>query len=272
MRNFIVRAVTGILFVIILLGAILYKPLSFAVLFAVITGFTLIEFYRLVKEKEETTVNYITDLAGGIYLFIAVFIAASGSDISHGRLFSPYLLYLLYTFIAQLYAKRPDPIRNWANTLLGQIYIALPFSLLSLIAFKHGDYNAWGLASFFIFIWLNDTGAYLIGCTFGKHRLFERISPKKSWEGFFGGMGFCLLSAYVLSLFFTFLSPLQWLGFGLTVCISATFGDLCESLLKRTIHVKDSGNVLPGHGGMLDRFDSVLLASPAAVIYLIFIA
>ena len=122
--------------------------------------------------------------------------------------------------------------------------------------------------SFFIFIWINDTGAFLVGITIGHHRLFERISPKKSWEGFAGGLIFSLMTAWIFSLFYDNFSLIQWLGFSLTISISSTFGDLCESLLKRTIHIKDSGHILPGHGGLLDRFDSVLLAAPAAYIYL----
>ena len=119
-----------------------------------------------------------------------------------------------------------------------------------------------------IFIWINDTGAFLVGITIGRHRLFERISPKKSWEGFIGGLIFSFITAWVFSLFYDNFSLIQWLGLSLTISISSTFGDLCESLLKRTIHIKDSGHILPGHGGLLDRFDSVLLAAPAAYIYI----
>ena len=122
--------------------------------------------------------------------------------------------------------------------------------------------------SIFIFLWLSDTGAYCVGSLIGKHRLFERISPKKSWEGFWGGIAFNLVLAYILSTQFNVLSQLEWYGLAITVSIFATLGDLCESLLKRTLQIKDSGSILPGHGGMLDRFDSSLMAIPAAVVYL----
>ena len=129
-------------------------------------------------------------------------------------------------------------------------------------------YNALLVIAFFSFIWINDTGAYIVGCTIGKHRLFERISPKKSWEGFFGGLAFSLLLGWVWSTQCSFLNMGQWIGLSAVVSIFSTWGDLCESLLKRTLNVKDSGNILPGHGGLLDRLDSVFLASPATVIYL----
>ena len=130
------------------------------------------------------------------------------------------------------------------------------------------QYNPILPLSIFIFNWVNDTGAYCTGMLFGKHRLFERISPKKSWEGSIGGAVFSIIAAIVLAHFFTFLSTGVWIGLGLTVVVFGTWGDLTESLMKRTLGIKDSGNILPGHGGMLDRFDSTLMAVPAAVVYL----
>ena len=151
---------------------------------------------------------------------------------------------------------------------------ALPFALLNVLAF-HSDetasisqYNAILPLSIFIFNWVNDTGAYCTGMLFGKHKLFERISPKKSWEGSIGGSVFCIISSFILAHFFPFMSTGVWIGLALTVVIFGTWGDLTESLLKRRLGIKDSGNILPGHGGMLDRFDSAILAIPAAVVYL----
>ena len=191
---------------------------------------------------------------------------------SKGVVFIPYLIYFLCCFIIQLYMKDKDPITRWSHSFMGQVYIALPIGLLSFLAFEPSStflfYNPWLLLSFFAFIWINDTGAFLVGSAIGKKRLFERISPKKSWEGFWGGIAFNLVLAYILSTQFNVLSQLEWYGLAITVSIFATLGDLCESLLKRTLQIKDSGSILPGHGGMLDRFDSVLLAAPAAVIYL----
>ena len=271
MKNILTRAITGACFVILLLGCILFDKNAYAVLFAIITALTLSEFYRLIQSKDEPGSMHLLDIFGGVYLFAALYYYCAGlSDTITKYIFIPYILYLILTFIIQLYTKHPDPIKNWAYSLLGQFYIALPFALLNFIAFPgvYTLYTPWLLTAFFIFIWINDTGAFLVGITIGRHRLFERISPKKSWEGFFGGLLFSLTSGWIFSIFYTDLSLFQWLGFGLTISISSTFGDLCESLLKRTIHIKDSGHILPGHGGLLDRFDSVLLAAPAAYIYL----
>ena len=182
----------------------------------------------------------------------------------------------IYLLISELYLKRPSPISNWAFTMLGQMYVALPFSLLSVLAFttqpdvlaaESINYNGFLPLSIFIFLWLSDTGAYCFGSLFGKNRLFPSISPKKSWEGFFGGLLVAVGCSQVLAME-TSLNRWEWLGLSLVVVIFGTWGDLVESLLKRQLGIKDSGNILPGHGGMLDRFDSSLLAIPAAVIYL----
>lgn len=188
------------------------------------------------------------------------------------EIFLFYVFFIIINFIIGLYRKNGDPIIKWALSIIGQIYIALPISLLNFIAFKDvaeiHQYNYIPLLSLFVFIWLNDTGAYLIGSSIGRNRLFERISPKKSWEGFFGGMLFSILGGLVFSHFFSIFNIYQWIGLSLVISVFSTWGDLTESLLKRTFGVKDSGNILPGHGGFLDRFDSVLIAGPAVLIYL----
>ena len=189
--------------------------------------------------------------------------------------FIPYLVTVVYLLISELYAKQEDPINNWAYTMLSQMYIALPFSLLNVLAFTatpNGQisFNTLLPLSIFVFLWVNDTGAYCVGSLLGRHKLFPRISPGKSWEGCIGGAVFVLVVAYIISYYIDngILSTLQWLGLGLVVVVFGTWGDLVESLFKRTLGIKDSGNILPGHGGMLDRFDSSLLAIPAAVVYL----
>ncbi|MCH5328892.1 MAG: phosphatidate cytidylyltransferase [Coprobacter sp.] len=272
MKNIVTRTITGVCFVALLIGCILWGKQAFAVLFTVLTALSLAEFYGLVDNAGgHPAFRHLPHIAGGAYLFAAFYYYCSGEAAPIVRfLFVPYILYLLYTFAAQLYARQPDPIRNWAYALLGQLYIALPFALLNFIAFP-GLYTIYMpslLLAFFVFIWTNDTGAFLVGVTLGRHRLFERVSPKKSWEGFFGGLFFCGIVAGLLAIVEPALSWLQWVGLGVTVSVSATFGDLCESLLKRTVGVKDSGSSLPGHGGWLDRFDSVLFAAPAAYVYL----
>ena len=188
-------------------------------------------------------------------------------------IFLPYLLFIILTMIAELYYKAPNPINNWAFTLFAQVYCAGSFSMLNFIGAEPGtpgvmSYTPLFIMAIFIFVWLDDTGAYLVGSLIGKRKLFERISPKKSWEGFFGGLILVLASSQAFAWFDPEISRLNWLGLATTVVLFGTWGDLVESLLKRTLGVKDSGNILPGHGGMLDRFDSVMLAVPASYIYI----
>ena len=211
-------------------------------------------------------------ILAGLFLFLCF--GYIGVVPGANEIFIPYLFLILYLFISELYKKQPNPLNNWAYAMMSQIYIALSFALLNVLAYHSSatesvsQYNPILPLSIFIFNWVNDTGAYCTGMLFGKHRLFERISPKKSWEGSIGGAVFSIIAAIVLAHFFTFLSTGVWIGLGLTVVVFGTWGDLTESLMKRTLGIKDSGNILPGHGGMLDRFDSTLMAVPAAVVYL----
>lgn len=271
MKNLIIRTLTGIVFVGVLTSAICIHPISFLVLFCVITGLTLWEFGGLVKHYENANLQRALNVVGGVYLFAATFAYAQG--LTDGKIYLPYLLFIMLTMIAELYYKAPNPINNWAFTLFAQVYCAGTFSLLNFIGAESGasgaiHYTPHFILAIFIFVWLDDTGAYVVGSLIGKRRLFERISPKKSWEGFFGG----LILVWAISQLFAWYAPeisrLNWLGLGTTVVLFGTWGDLIESLLKRTLGVKDSGNILPGHGGMLDRFDSVMLAVPASYLYI----
>ena len=196
-----------------------------------------------------------------------------------GAVFIPYLLTIVYLFISELYTQNENAVNDWAYTMLGQMYIALPLSTINVLAFNAAtdgsiNFNYIIPLSVFIFLWANDTGAYCTGSLFGKHKLFPRISPAKSWEGSIGGAVFVLISAYIIGMLTgadagkSYLDIPQWLGLGLIVVVFGTWGDLVESLFKRTLGIKDSGTILPGHGGMLDRFDSSLMAMPAAVVYL----
>lgn len=249
-------------------------------LFALVTGLTIWEFTGIVNDIEGVTTNRLITTVAGVYFFFSI--AGYCSGIVPSAVFIPYLLTIVYLFIAELYTKAPNPINNWAYTMLAQMYIALPFSTINVLAFRAtGDgvvYNYLLPLSVFIFLWTNDTGAYLSGSLFGKHKLFPRVSPGKSWEGSIGGgllvlamaaaVGFYETSALHSGAADVALSIPQWMGLGLVVVFFGTWGDLVESLFKRTIGIKDSGNILPGHGGMLDRFDSSLMAFPAAVVYL----
>ena len=277
MNNFIVRTITGVLFVAVLVCSFL-RPQAMVLLFALITGLTIWEFTGLVNERENVTVNRLISTVAGVYFFFAV--AGFSSDLTPSAVFIPYLVSIIYLMVAELYLKNEAPIHSWAYTMMAQIYIALPFSLLNTLAFHlapqgYVAYDALLPLSVFVFLWMNDTGAYLCGSLLGKHKLFPRISPGKSWEGSIGG-GILVIAVAVLVWYLADqyqlnqlgLSAVEWAGLGLTVVIFGTWGDLVESLFKRTLGIKDSGNILPGHGGMLDRFDSSLLAIPAAVVYL----
>ena len=271
MKNLIIRALTGIIFVVVLISAIYIHPIFFLILFCIITGLTLWEFGGLVKHYENANLQRTVNVLGGVYLFIATFVYANG--LTDGKIFLPYLLFIMLTMIAELYYKAPNPINNWAFTLFAQVYCAGSFSILNFIGAEPGtpgvmSYTPLFIMAIFIFVWLDDTGAYLVGSLIGKHKLFERISPKKSWEGFFGGLILSLASSQAFAWFAPEINRMNWLGLAATVVLFGTWGDLIESLLKRTLGVKDSGNVLPGHGGMLDRFDSFMLAVPASYIYI----
>ncbi|WP_373798375.1 phosphatidate cytidylyltransferase [Bacteroides heparinolyticus] len=272
-NNFIQRAVTGVLFVTVLVGCILYSPFSFGILFTIISALSVHEFARLINQNGEISLNKTITSLGGAYLFLALMSFCTQQSVG-ARVFLPYLALLLYLMITELYLKKKNPTGNWAYSMLSQLYVALPFALLNVLAFQNSPetgsvtYNPILPLSIFVFIWLSDTGAYCVGSLIGKHRLFERISPKKSWEGSIGGGAFSIASSLVFAHFFPFMSWWQWAGLATVVVIFGTWGDLTESLMKRQLGIKDSGNILPGHGGMLDRFDSALMAIPAAVVYL----
>ncbi len=274
-NNFIKRAITGVLFVAILVGCILSNPLSFGILFTIISALTIYEFGQLVNMRAEgVNINKMITMLGGAYLFLAIMGFCTNEGQEGSKIFIPYVLLLLYMMISELYLKKENPILNWAYSMLSQLYIGLPFAMLNILAFNYDptyssvSYNPILPLSIFIFLWLSDTGAYCIGSLIGKHRLFERISPKKSWEGSIGGGVVAIGVSFVLAHYFPFMSMWEWAGLALVVVVFGTWGDLTESLFKRQLHVKDSGTILPGHGGMLDRFDSALMAIPAAVAYI----
>ena len=280
-NNFIQRAITGIIFVGVLIGCILGGPISFTLLFALITALTIHEFGVIISKQPAVEINKPICMLAGVFLFFGF--AYLGVMPGQTEILIPYLFLIIYLLVSELYLKKKNPLNNWAYAMMSQIYIALSFAMLNVLAYhsigNEGElsnyqvqYNPILPLSIFIFTWINDTGAYCTGMLFGKHRLFERISPKKSWEGSIGGGVFSIIAAIVMAHYFPFMPISIWIGLALTVVIFGTLGDLTESLLKRTIGIKDSGNILPGHGGMLDRFDSTLMAVPAAVVYLYIIS
>ena len=276
MKNFIIRTITGVIFVAAIVASFL-RPEAMVLLFSIVTGLTIWEFTGLVNERENVTINRFICTVAGVYFFFAMtyFCSDLYAGVAKSVVFIPYLITIIYLLIAELYLKQDDPIQDWAYTMLSQMYIALPFSMLNVLAFTSDSsgvvvFNTLLPLSVFVFLWMNDTGAYCVGSLIGRHKLFPRISPGKSWEGSIGGAVVVLAVAAAISIYIddVMLTLPQWLGLGLVVVVFGTWGDLVESLFKRTLGIKDSGNILPGHGGMLDRFDSSLLAIPAAVVYL----
>lgn len=277
LKNLITRSITGILYVAIMVTGFL-QSVNMIVVFALITGLATWEFTGLVNEYKHVNVNRRITTVAGVYFFLAVAGVNSGA-IQTNAVFVPYLLTIIYLFISGLYTKSDDSVNDWAYTMLSQMYIALPLSTINVIAFRQAadglNYYYYLLPlSIFIFLWTNDTGAYCTGSLFGKHKLFPRISPAKSWEGSIGGGILVLIVASIMYYIesqgenLSGLNLIEWLGLGLVVVVFGTWGDLVESLLKRTLGIKDSGYILPGHGGILDRLDSSLMAIPASVVYL----
>lgn len=278
-KNLIVRSISGVIFLAIMIVGMTVRPDAFIFLFTLITGLTIWEYSGLVNELEDVTINRLISTVAGMYFFLAVAAMRTGV-VDNFVIFVPYILSIVYLFISELYTKNKNAINDWAYTMLGQMYIAMPFALINVLAFEvspdgmEHHFDKLLPLSVFIFLWVNDTGAYCSGSLFGKRKLFPRISPGKSWEGSIGGGIFVLIVATIIGYFANngdyphTLNIIQWMGLGLTVVFFGTWGDLVESLFKRTLGIKDSGNIMPGHGGMLDRFDSSLMAIPASVVYL----
>lgn len=277
MNNFIVRSITGVLFVAAIVVCFL-EPEGMTALFALVTGLTVWEFTGLVNNREGVQTNRFICTVAGVYFFLAM--TGYNAGITPSTVFIPYLITVVYLFVSELYAKKADPVSNWAYTMMSQMYIALPLSMLAVLSFRSVPdggvvYTSLMPLCVFVFLWINDSGAYCCGSLLGRHKLFPRISPGKSWEGSVGGAVFVVAAAvgiwYVAEKYGMNdlqLEHYEWVGLGLVVVVFGTWGDLVESLFKRTLGIKDSGSILPGHGGMLDRFDSSLLAIPAAVVYL----
>ena len=274
MKNLIIRTLTAFVYAGTITFSVIYSPWTFLALFMIIIILCSREFYRMIDTTGDTKINPYIHGTGGALLFLTVFLFVS--DIAGRYIFSLYLLYIVGTMIYELFSKHKNPITRLSYIILGQCYIALPLTILNLLAFPDSTANPpyrwiWIIA-LFVFIWANDSGAYLVGVMFGKHRLWERISPKKSWEGFFGGLSFAIISAFIFAHYYQHIALCHWIALSIGVVIFGTFGDLFESLIKRSVEVKDSGRLLPGHGGFLDRFDSLLFAIYAIFIYIQIIA
>ncbi len=261
MSNFFQRTLTGAIFIIVVLGAVLMGGYTFAALFFIVNILGLAEFYSLL-EKNGIRVQKFSGVFLGSFLLAIVFLHLAGSLPADFLLLLPAVL--LFVFANELFLNRPNPFSSIAYTLLGIIYISLSLSLFIAIPFVHsaGGYGSSVVIGYFVILWTSDTAAYLVGSRFGKNRLFERISPKKSWEGVIGGLICGLIAAYILAQYYRQFSLLQWLIIAIVIIVTGIIGDLVESMFKRNMQVKDTGHILPGHGGILDRFDALLFSAP----------
>ena len=263
MNESITRALSGIVYIVLLLAATLYSPLSFALLFGAFLIIAVLEFSRLANLDK--TVPLVMAVIGFVLFGIKV-----NNEFYGNLLLNSAALFISISLLMDLFKKGPlVPRDKTANLARLTGYVIVPFILIIKLPFLTNTFNPYIIIGMFILIWANDTFAYIVGKTIGKHKLFERISPKKTIDGFVGGMVFTVIGAYILgqSFYFTFLTPWQWMAFAAILVIFGTLGDLVESHLKRSAGVKDSGNIMPGHGGILDRLDSVLFAIPFIFLY-----
>ena len=269
-NNFKQRVLTSIVFVIVLIGGTILHSSALFVIFSTIVVVGMLEFYKIAKKAQHKP-QIISGLIFGLYVLVTNFLIAANLA---GKIFYfSYIPFVALFMIIELFRQNTNPFSNVAVTLMGAIYVSMPFGLLSYLVFYPpfgNNYNPSFLIAYFFLMWANDSGAYIVGSLIGKHKLFERISPKKTWEGFFGGAFSALLAAWGISRFLHELSLMHWMIVGSITSCFGTVGDLVESQLKRSIDIKDSGRILPGHGGILDRFDSILFSAPIVFVYLMF--
>ncbi len=261
MNNLIQRSITGLLFAIIVLGSILWDPYAQTIVFSVVTVLGLLEFYRLFKSHRLIQVS--TEI--GLFIGLFIFILLVGYSLQWLPILSIlYIFPLFFTLILlELWRKKDNPLINISVLVFGIIYVVLPFWLtIDLNLREPGDNAMPYVIGMYLLIWTNDTFAYVFGRLFGRTKLFERISPKKTWEGTIGGILFTLIVGYCFGAFINKGDEFFWVVAAIIIAPCAIFGDLLESLFKRSLDIKDSGTILPGHGGILDRFDAALFTIP----------
>ena len=277
MKNLVVRTLSGLVLAAVVLGAIVWSQWSFGALLAALLVGGMYEFYTLAG-KQGNAPQRVVGLVAGVVLFVLNFAFVS-DDIeilgdarqAFGCGLAFLLLLLPAMFICELYRRQGNPAADIGTTLMGVVYVALPFSVMCYIPMIGSDvWNPWVMLFYIFIIWCNDVFAYLVGMSVGRHRLFERLSPKKSWEGFFGGVAGAVVMGLVAARVLDG-GYVAWAGLALVAAVSGVLGDLVESMFKRAADVKDSGALIPGHGGVLDRFDAMLLSAPFVFVYMLFV-
>ncbi len=276
MKGLLRRLSSAVIFVIVMLGGVYGGRYSFIFLFSVIACICLWEFYNLVlaRHKRRDLTRVLLGLFMGllpnvlVVIYHLVMFREDGFIAIAAILFFPFIF---LAFIYELYSGAERPFQNIAYMITGMVYIGIPFALLHFIAFDQGSFRTNTVLGLLLLTWVNDTGAYLVGSRLGKHPLFPRISPKKTWEGTLGGAAITLGIACLISLLLGDLLLWQWIVLALIVILFGGIGDLVESMLKRSARVKDSGSILPGHGGLLDRFDAFIFLLPYATAFILWV-
>lgn len=271
MSSLLRRTLTGAVFVVVVAGAVFWNEYSFLALLLVISTVGLYEFYRLMPA-------YVSPQRIPAFLLLGILFAYTVKNIDREFfeigfwiiMISLLPVFFLVMVFTELFRKNEHPFLNVASSLAGWVYVVPPLIMMGSFSQYGGSYNPWLVMSYFFILWANDTGAYLTGITMGRTPFFPRISPKKTWEGAIGGTLFAAGVGYLVSRYVTGLKTADWIIIAFIIAVTATLGDLAESMLKRSAGVKDSGNILPGHGGILDRFDGLLGSAPFVWLYLSF--
>ena len=261
------RAITGFFFIIVMLASVLLGHYVFGIFYLVLGIYCLWEFYGLVKESGISP-NQSIGIVYGFFIYVIFALIARNDIAPNHKLFFILMPIPGAIFYKELFKMSKHPFTNIAYTFTGLVYTVIPFTFFHALAYLGGTFNFHIPLAFLIMLWANDTGAYLVGIKFGRHKLFERHSPKKTWEGFIGGVLISALAAFIISLYFKDLTLAQWIPIAVIISCFGTLGDLVESMLKRSLNIKDSGGILPGHGGVLDRFDGLLFSVPIVYAYL----
>ncbi len=264
------RAITGFFFVIVMLGSVLLDHYVFGIFYLLLGSYCLWEFYGLIK-KAGIRPNIESGLINAVLIYVVFAFMPYQDDYEVHKLLFLLPVSLSAVFIQELFKKSDAPFTNIAYTYLGLVFTIIPFTFFHALAYMNPKFDFHFPLAFLLMLWANDTGAYLVGSRLGRTKLFERHSPKKTWEGLIGGMVITAGAAYLISIYYTELGLQEWIWVGVLISCFGTTGDLIESMFKRSIDVKDSGDILPGHGGLLDRFDGLLIAAPIVYAYLYFI-